>query len=230
MKGMLAHFPNGNQARMARAGDLAQLDQVVSELGLPTPAPVLVLIGGAGLMDDEDARIGEKALETIAEAIEEENGLIVDGGTDSGIMALIGRIRQRRGFGFPLVGVTVENKVSWPGDSRGGERHRLEFHHSHFILTPGTLFGDESSYIDRLASLASGRQPSLTVLYNGGPIAREEVGISLAAERPVLVLAGTGRLADELAAKPPDSELVTAVRVADYDRLKLTIRTMISRR
>ena len=224
---MLILFPNGNQAKMVRAQDLDQLEKVVSELGLPAPAPVLVLIGGAGLLDDTAARIGDKALETIAQAIQEESGLVVDGGTDSGIMAMLGRIRQRRGFGFPLVGVAVENKVSWPGDTRGGERHPLESHHSHFVLTPGTVSGDESVYIDRLATVASGRRPSLTVLYNGGPIARAEVGISLSAGRPVLVLAGTGRLADELAAEPPSSALVTIVGAADHAQVRSAVQRIL---
>ena len=59
---------------------------------------------------------------------------------------------------------------------------------------------------------------------------REEVGISLAAERPVLVLAGTDRVADELAAEPPDSEVVTVVQAADRSGVRSAIQKILFRR
>jgi hypothetical protein len=46
--------------------------------------------------------------------------------------------------------------------------------------------------------LARGK-PALTLLINGGEISRADVQHSLDAGRPVIALAGSGRLADELA-------------------------------
>jgi hypothetical protein len=42
--------------------------------------------------------------------------------------------------------------------------------------------------------------PSVTVLVNGGDIALQDVANSVAAARPVLVINGTGRAADRIAA------------------------------
>jgi len=227
---MLVHFPNGNRAKMVQAGDLAELGRVVHELGLPTPAPALALIGSAFLGVDAVIETVDRVVETIAEVVEEGNGMVVDGGTDYGIMSAIGQVRQRRGFTFPLVGVVVEYKVTWPGDERAGDRHPLEPHHSHFVLAPGTISGDSSAYIVGLTGVISEERPSLAVLIGGGQVSRQDVAMSLASGRPVLVLAGTGRLADELAAEPPDSELVTVVPAGDHSKLRLAVQEQLFRR
>ena len=65
-----------------------------------------------------------------------------------------------------------------------------------------------------LLVLLAGGAPSATVLVNGGEIARQDVAQSLAAGRPVVVVAGTGRLADELAATSERSSLLQAVDLA----------------
>jgi hypothetical protein len=43
------------------------------------------------------------------------------------------------------------------------------------------------------------RNQSVTVLMNGGKVARLDIELSLKDDRPVIAVAGTGRLADELA-------------------------------
>ena len=50
----------------------------------------------------------------IAKVAEEEQAIILDGGTNSGVMASIGRARAEEGYIFPLVGVAVKNLVKWP--------------------------------------------------------------------------------------------------------------------
>jgi hypothetical protein len=74
-----------------------------------------------------------------------------------------------------------------------------------------------------VATEIAGGAPSATILINGGDIAFDDVANSLAAGRPVLVVQGTGRTADRIAAaldgdrtdaraaQLADSLLVTAV-------------------
>jgi hypothetical protein len=47
----------------------------------------------------------------------------------------------------------------------------LQKDHTHFILTPGSDWGDEAPWLSRLASVLAGDAPSLTLLINGGAIA-----------------------------------------------------------
>jgi hypothetical protein len=62
------------------------------------------------------------------------------------------------------------------------------------VLVPG----DESPWLDRVATAIAAGRPSATLLVNGGSITYDDVERSLASRRPVLVLAGTGRAADEV--------------------------------
>jgi hypothetical protein len=97
---------------------------------------------------------------------------------------------------------------------RGGRGEVLQPHHTHFLLVPGDRWGDESPWIARVATLLAGEAPSVTVLVNGGEISRQDVAHSLAAGRPVLVVSGTGRLADELAGTRERSPLLQVVDLA----------------
>ncbi len=55
----------------------------------------------------------------------------------------------------------------------------------------------------------------MTILANGGGVARKDIHLSLANNQPVIVLAGTGRLADELASHPEDPSMMIAVQAGD---------------
>jgi SLOG in TRPM, prokaryote/Protein of unknown function (DUF4231) len=68
------------------------------------------------------------------------------------------------------------------------------------VLVDGQEWGDETSTMMRLAGALAADVPSLAVLAGGGAIAKRELLGHLRAGRQVVVLAGTGRLADEVAA------------------------------
>jgi hypothetical protein len=155
---------------------------------------------------------------------------------DMGVMAAIGKSRGRNGFQFPLVGIAPEGIVTWPEGPRnvyvlplGNEREQLESHHSHFILVPGDEFGDETKWIVRAASMiARGRHKSVTVLANGGKVSQMDVEEGLQAERPLIVLSGTGRLADEIAGQPIKNTLVKIIPAHNRRLLGETLRAMLS--
>jgi hypothetical protein len=190
---------------VVHAVDQADLERAVRSLALGGPRPALVVVGGAGGLDE--ARMAELAAlftDTIAGVVREAGAVAVDGGTDAGVMRLLGRARAA-GSPFPLVGVAAEGTVTYPGHPGSHpDAAALEAHHTHVVLVPGDSWGDEAPYISRVASLVAGRLPALTVLVNGGEISLEDVRFSLEAGRPVLVLAGTGRSADRIAAAVSD--------------------------
>jgi hypothetical protein len=228
----LLEFGDGRTARVARPCQFADVAAAVAGLGLRGQRPVLVVVGGAAGLDERGKErlfiLFSHALLPIAVSWQ---AAVVDGGTDSGVMQLLGRARAGAGVSFPLVGVAAEKKVILPGDGAGragrADRAPLERNHSHFVLVPGSFWGDESPWLSQVATEIAGGALSATVLINGGEIAFQDVAHSLAADRPVLVIDGTGRTADriaaavrgehadEQAAQLADSPLVTAVSWAE---------------
>lgn len=208
------------------------LQQAITELKLKESFPVIVLIGGN--VKEEYAEITQKAVRTIAKIAEEQKALVICGATNLGVMSLIGQVRIEKQYAFPLLGITVGSLVTWPGGPRSGrflwwgkQRWQLASGYSHIILTPGKDFGDESPWIAEAATLLSAGKRSVTVLMNGGSVARKDIDLSLKNNRPVVALAGTGRLADELANQPQKPENVTSIPVADEPVLIKTIQTFL---
>jgi hypothetical protein len=211
----------------------SNLAQAISELGLKDRYPAIVLIGGE--IDGQQVTVTQRAIEAIARAAADLRAVLICGGTDMGIVAQIGQIRWRHGYKFPLIGVTPEGLVTWPGGPHhtkflwlGKQRWQLESHHSHFILVPGSQFGDESPWIGDVATLLSKGYQSVTILINGGEVSRKDIGLSLENGRPVIVLSRTGRLADELSRQPVRDKLITVVPAQAEQRIVEAIQAALS--
>ena len=202
-------FPEGPTIPAVRVDRLDALPAALGALGLRFPRPTLVLIGGAsGLEPAMRNRLRDLFARALAAPVAARNAVIVDGATDSGIMQLIGQARRGASGSdgsppFPLVGVAAEGTVILPGaDSAASDADKapLEPNHSHFVLVPGTKWGDESPWIARVATVLAGPNPSVAVLCNGGEVSWTDVRCNALDEgRPVIVLAGSGRTADALA-------------------------------
>jgi hypothetical protein len=147
---------------------------------------------------------------------ERRDAVVIDGGTDSGVMQLIGRARSASGGSFPLIGVAAEGTVRVPGAGTSSpDAVELEPNHTLFLLVPGVQWGDEAQWMTDVAGVVAGRRSSVTVLMNGGQIAYTDVAASLGSGRPVVVLAGSGGTADAIAeARAGDSDDNRAVEIA----------------
>ncbi|MEP7133898.1 MAG: hypothetical protein ABI904_03090 [Chloroflexota bacterium] len=204
-----------------------------TELRLEGSYSVIVLIGGA--IDVKEADVTRCAIETIAGIAERKHLVIICGGTDMGVMAEIGQVRQQNHYKFPLIGIAPEELVSFPGGPRstkflwwGKQRWRLEPHYSHFILVPGSKFGDESPWIVDTATLLSKGHKAVTILINGGEVSRKDIELSLEINRHVIVLSRTGRLADELTREPDRDKLITVVPANSEQRIVEAIQEELS--
>ena len=226
-------FGKSNSALCALPNDIEELEQTITQMGL-ADRPVIVLVGGHIL--PEHANLTFQAVEVIAKTAEVLDSAVICGGTDVGVMAAIGKVRGRGGYQFPLIGIAPEGTVTWPEGPRtaapllpGNEREQLEPHHSHFILVPGNDFGDESKWIVRAASMITkDRNKAVTVLANGGKVSQQDVEESLAAGRPLIVLEGTGRLADEIASMPIKTKLIKVIPAHNRRLLAETLRTLLT--
>ncbi len=194
----------------ARVGQPADIPVVLRTLGVAVRRPVLVSVGGAGGMTSDQLAVMAKALERIVPALDGWGVAIVDGGTDSGVMQVMGQLRAAAGARFPLVGVAAEGTIILPGTPLPGtplpgtsgrpDAAALEPHHTQVILVPGQTWGDESPWLAQVATAIADGQPSLTLVVNGGQITYDDIDHSLQAGRTVIILSGTGRTADTNAA------------------------------
>jgi hypothetical protein len=226
------YFPE-QQARCVFPDERSNLAQAIEVLGLKGRYPVIVLIGGE--MHQQQADVTRRAIETIAKTAEDLNAVIICGGTDMGVMAEIGQIRWQKRYTFPLVGITPEELVTWPSGPHstkfllwGKQRWQLESHYSHFILVPGSQFGDESPWIVSAATMLSNGRRSVTILINGGEVSRKDIELSLENGRPVIALSRTGRLADDFARQPERDKLITVIPANAEQRIVEAIQTALS--
>jgi SLOG in TRPM, prokaryote len=184
-----------------RVSKVEGLPAALDELAVRCGRPVLVLVGGAGGMDDEHLEIVRALLvEVVFPLLDRRGAALIDGGTDSGVMQVIGRARVAAEHCFPLVGVAAEGTVDTGYNvPTNPDAAALEPHHTHFVLIPGCEWGDESPWLGHVAEAIADGCPMLTMVVNGGEITLDDVCASLGRLRPVLVLAGTGRVANAIA-------------------------------
>jgi hypothetical protein len=202
----------------------SDLTQAVSELQLEDNHPVLVLIGGE--IDEQHADATRRAIHTISKIAEDMSAVVICGGTEIGVMAEIGQSRWQNQYKFPLVGIALEELVTWtdgPDSTNflwwGTKRYQLEPHCSHFILVPGSEFGDESAWVVDTATILSKGNRSVTILINGSEVSRKAIELSLKHERPVIIMSRTGSLADKLARQPIRHKLISVAPAIDEQRI-----------
>lgn len=195
-------FAGGLTADATLVRRAGELPGALREMGLQRSRPTLVVVGGAaGLRQPDLHRLRPLFVDRLAPLTQELGASVVDGGTDTGVMRLMGQARAEAGADFPLIGVAALGTVTFPGAnlSQPGATP-LEPHHTHFVLVPGFRWGDESPWLTRTAKVLARRVPSVTILVDGGETAWEDVSQSIRVKRPVVVIGGTGRVADILAA------------------------------
>lgn len=191
-------FPTGGRAWAVEWPPDGNGDALVAALGLGPPRPTVVLNGTTATLDEGVAALlGPAGLAGLAA----EDGLaVVTGGTDAGVFSLLGRAVADPAV--PLVGVAPAGRVTWPGRATAPPDGAvpLEPHHTHFALVDGDAWGDETPVLLALAATLSRGAGSVAVVCGGGPITRQEALGHARAGRPIVVVAGSGRVADELAA------------------------------
>lgn len=237
-------FDNGNRAIVVIASRDTDAQNILKALDLPQPHSLIMVFGGAkGLDDSRKARLAQLFTDAIAPAAAELGALIIDGGTQSGVMAMMGEAVARDGRKCQLLGVAPTGKVTFPGspgDADIADPVPLEPNHSHFVLVEGKDWGDETGPM--LELVRAFNAPTVAVLVNGGAIAADEALQSVRNGWPLLVLEGSGRFADEVSAAFRDgqsaksaeiSEIASYGRVALFhvdaaaDRLKVELRRML---
>ncbi|MGI4864439.1 MAG: SLATT domain-containing protein [Janthinobacterium lividum] len=199
----------GVKATAVFAGATDGAAEVLKALALPPHQAVLLLLGAADSLDAALLpRLTQFFSRGVARAALDTGAVVLDGGTQAGVMALMGQGVASRGQGTALVGVAPAALVAYPGRAASGPA--LEPHHSHFVLTEGDRWGSETPMLFQLAEAlrgaVAGPAPALVLVVGGGDTTTQEVLRAVRLHLAILVLAGSGGLADVLAAAWPTRE------------------------
>jgi hypothetical protein len=186
-------FKGNHTAKAAYVSSNDDINNAIEGLQIPHPKTVIVLVGGAGGISWFDKVAMRKSVGMVARLANETDSVVIDGGTQAGIMTEIGRQRKHNKFSFQLIGVVFDSLLM-----QEEPKSVLDPNHTHFFLIPGKEWGDESVWISKIASKIAGNKKSITILVNGGKISRTDVEYSLLENRPAFIMRGTGRLADEI--------------------------------
>jgi hypothetical protein len=168
---------------------------------------VIAVFGSTASLDNGLAHEIAPVVGAIVDAACSAQAVIVTGGTDAGVIRLVGRASVGR---TRLIGVVPQGAIE---ASKGDVE--LEQHHDHVVLATGEAWGDETPELERIVSAITDGQPMVGILLGGGEVSLREVQGQLRAGHPVIVVAGSGRLADTLALTPPDAGDVIVVDAAD---------------
>ncbi len=216
----LIQLPNGQYAPAIRLEPDADPQRIIDTFGLITPRPTIFITGGAGGMAAEDVERTREIMEQGVAAFAHEHGItIIDGGTESGVMQMIGEARTKHNFNFPLIGCTPIGRVTFHGWENADSDAELQDGHSHFVLVNSNEWGGESQMIVNLTrAIASRTRPMIGVLINGGTISTQDVYLATAQgdnRIPILVLDGSGRAADNISTafktQSSDNMLIKAI-------------------
>jgi len=208
MKKETITFQNRNRAMLVTAAPNANPKAIVDSLKITSPRAVILLFGGAsGLDDSNKAHLTTLFADGIVPVATDLRGLIVDGGTQSGVMAMMGEAIAQQSGRCPLLGIAPAGKVCYPGNATtAGSSNRvpLEPNHSHFVLVESDEWGDETQTMLEIARAFNA--PIAAVLVNGGAIAADEALQTVRNEWQLVVIEGSGRFADEVSAAVRDGE------------------------
>jgi hypothetical protein len=178
-------------------------EQVIQHFRLAVPSPAIFVSGGAAGMTDEDYALTEVIVQKAIAPFAQQHGVtLIDGGTNAGVMKMLGDVRQKRRYRFPLIGVAPRLKIEYPGFANPAAEAQLHQGHSHFVLVESDSWGKESrTIVDLTRAISQRQQPMLGILINGGKIAEHDIYLATSVGEdsvPVLVLDGSGRKADEV--------------------------------
>ncbi|WP_238598330.1 hypothetical protein [Saccharothrix sp. ALI-22-I] len=170
-------------------------------LGLPRGRPVLAVFGSADALDTELAARVLPVLRAVLAAAAKADAVVITTGADVGVTHLIGLAAESLEGRWPrLVGVAPSGRVATEDAEPAAGEVRLNVNHDTAVLVPGSQWGEEVPALFRAVDAVAGsKRPALALLIGGDAVARAALVDHLGRDRPLLVLAGTGALADEIA-------------------------------
>ncbi len=195
-------FASSQPARIVEQSAGQTGRDLVAALHLEQPPAVILVIGGAATLQESAVPALRQLFgRGVARAAVETKAVVIDGGTRAGVIALVGDAMSEFARGSIHLGVAPASRVDRDptrNESIDG-RAPLDPNHSHFVLTLGHEWGDETGTMyDVAGALADGGR-AVTIVAGGGRATLREVVHSVRRHWPIIVVEGSGGAADRIA-------------------------------
>jgi hypothetical protein len=133
----------------------------------------------------------------VGKLVRDDGITVIDGGTEAGVMRLMGQALRQAGAAVTHIGILPAQAIVDDNGTRGEDI--LDPNHNYFVLVEGNEWGNETEVMYRLGDYLAADIPSIALLINGGGIALREIEKNVEQGREIVVITGSGRLADEIA-------------------------------
>ncbi len=174
------NFPNGRTAQLVEPPAHSDPQQIIASLQLTVQQSVIVVCGTTGEKD-----LSEIFSRAIAPAAIAGNANIIGNGDQQGIMQLMGDGVADRSHQTNLIGISNSTETLNPN-------------HTHFVATSDPNWNEVKLTFQLAEHLAKGASV-VTVLAGGDEQTKLEVVESVRKGWPIVLIAGSGGLADQIA-------------------------------
>ncbi len=189
------------------------------DLGVDHDCAVLAVVGTTNDLEPELAETLFPFLVAAVRSAARTGAVVVTGGTDSGVFHLLGlALAAAEEKPAAVVGVAPGALLADGEVPAADGRPPIDPQLTVLVRAPGHSWGDETPPLSRIVSAIAGGHPAVALLVGGGDGTRVEVIEHLLRHRPIVVLAGSGRLADAVAAglaSSSDGDLRALVATGD---------------
>ncbi|WP_089956789.1 HU-CCDC81 and SPOR domain-containing protein [Lentzea xinjiangensis] len=180
-------------------------------LGLPRGRTVISVFGSTQDVETDLAAKLLPVLRSVVVTAARHGAVFVTEGTDRGVVHLLGLALRACEHRRPVVvGVAPSSKVHDLTETSTNGQVALEPHHSVAVIVPGSEWTDATPVLFRTVDAVRHGKPVIALVVGGEN--EEEVVDHLGGDNPLLVLAGTGGLADRIATGDLTGDLAILVR------------------
>lgn len=212
-------FTDHQQALAVIAPPGVEVSQVIQSLQLSSDRKVILIAGSASDLEEPVSNRVSDLFDAGLANVLDSTSVVIDGATAGGIIDPLGQSNPIHEKQPVLLGVAPLEKVRLPETQVEGEsRHALEPNHTHFVLVETNTWQGATRMFFDLAELLSARplthpgdhyelpstapRPRLVMLLIGGSptnVSLDEAEACVRRGWPLIVVEGTGRLADQIA-------------------------------
>lgn len=211
---------------------------IIEEFRLnPLPNGIICISGGAALFPPDTIKTTVRLVEfAIAPGVFNHDLIVIDGGTECGIMQITGMILRKVKYGnsltldqsqnqladfetLPLMGFVPESKVIYPGIKRSDQDYpQIDPNHTYIVMvTEAQDWGDEVECMFSFLEYLSGEKkiPVTNIIANGGRVTIEEAYHAVQQGYHIIVLEGSARATEVIVAalnKLSKKDLVTLLK------------------